>query len=204
MRLGLLADIHEEVGWLELALGRFRRERVDRVVVLGDVCCTGERLGPTVELLRTANAVGVWGNHDFGLCQAPAPHVRQQYAGSVLNFMAGLLPRLEVGECLFTHVEPWLDPHDVMQLWYFEGLPDTPAKAARSFDAWPHRLLFFGHVHRWLAAGRDGLLDWDGSRPLSLAPPGRYLVAVAAVCDGRCAVLDDATHTLLPCDLRVD
>jgi hypothetical protein len=32
--------------------------------VLGDVFCTGERLGPTVDLLRGAHAVGVWGNHD--------------------------------------------------------------------------------------------------------------------------------------------
>jgi hypothetical protein len=113
VRLGLLADIHEEVGWLELALGRFRRERVDRVVVLGDVCCTGERLGPAVDLLRTAEAVGVWGHHDFGLCRAPGPRLRQKYPGPVLDFLAGLLPRLEVGECLFTHVEPWLDPHAV-------------------------------------------------------------------------------------------
>jgi hypothetical protein len=29
-----------------------------------------------------------------------------------------------------------------------------------------------------------------------------YLVAVAAVCDGQCAVLDDATCELLPFDLR--
>lgn len=34
MRLGLLADIHEDVERLQAALDRFRREEVDQVVVL--------------------------------------------------------------------------------------------------------------------------------------------------------------------------
>jgi hypothetical protein len=202
MRLGILADIHEEVEHLAMALERFRRERVDQAVVLGDVVCTGERIALTVELLRTADPVGVWGNHDFGLCQQPAPSVRQRFDSSVLDFMATLRPRLELAGCLFTHVEPWLDANDVIQLWYYEGLPDTPEKASRSFDACPHRLMFVGHFHRWLITTRTGSLDWDGSRPIILAPPERYLVAVAAVCDGRCAIFDTVTSVLMPCQLR--
>ena len=163
MRLGILADIHEEVEHLAAALERFRRERVDQVVVLGDVFCTGKRIGATVELLRPANPVGVWGNHDFGLCHEPEAAVQRKYAGPVLDFMATLKPRLEIGECLFTHVEPWLDPTDLAQLWWFEGPPDTPERAAQSFDAWPHRVMFVGHFHRWLVARRAGCLPWDGS-----------------------------------------
>src|SRR5947208_2163570 len=72
MRLGLLADIHEEVDLLRLALDRFRHEAVDQVVVLGDVAETGERLTETTLLLAGAGAVGVWGNHDFGLCRERA------------------------------------------------------------------------------------------------------------------------------------
>jgi hypothetical protein len=200
MRLGLLADIHEHLDWLRLALARFRRDGVDQVVFLGDVCCTGERLEATVELLRTASPVGVWGNHDFGLCQGAT--AGSKYAPAVADFMATLRPRLEVAGCLFTHVEPWLDPTDLGQLWYFEGPPDAPQAAARSFDAWPHRLMFVGHLHRWHVATRAGRLDWDGTRPILLAPPERYLVTIAAVCDGRCAVFDTATNELLPYDLR--
>ena len=37
MRIGLLADIHGSVEYLRAALALFRRERVDRVVVLGDL-----------------------------------------------------------------------------------------------------------------------------------------------------------------------
>ena len=204
MRLGILADIHEEVEWLTLALERFHRERVDRVVVLGDVCATGERLGLTVELLRAVGPVGVWGNHDFGLCREPAPVVRGRYPGTVLEFMATLRPRLEVAGCLFSHVEPWLDPYDLAQLWYFEGFPDTPEKVRRSLDAWPHRVMFFGHIHRWLLATADGRLPWDGTGPVRLTPPERYLVGMAAVCNGWCAVFDTEIGELTPCDLTAD
>src|SRR3954470_21428083 len=96
MRLGILADIHEAVEYLATALQRFREERVDQVVVLGDVFCTGERIVPTVELLHQAHPVGVWGNHDYGLCCDPEPPVRQKYAGPVLDFMATLRPRVKI------------------------------------------------------------------------------------------------------------
>jgi hypothetical protein len=199
MRLGILADIHEEVQWLQMALERFRREGVEQVVFLGDLCCMGDRLEETVALLSTAGPVGVWGNHDFGLCQGEA--TGGKHSTTVVDFMATLRPRLEVEGCLFSHVEPWLDPTDIYQLWWFESIPDTPELAARSFDAWPQRVLFMGHIHRWLIATPAGRLDWDGTRPITLASPQRYLVAVAAVCDGKCAVFDTQTSELVPCDL---
>ena len=60
MRLGLIADIHEQVEFLRAALNRFHQEQVDRVVVLGDVFETGERIKETCWLLAEAQAVGVW------------------------------------------------------------------------------------------------------------------------------------------------
>ena len=56
MRLGLLADIHEAVELLEQALELFRREGVDEVVHLGDVCAMNRHLGPTTDLLRPAGS----------------------------------------------------------------------------------------------------------------------------------------------------
>jgi hypothetical protein len=63
----------------------------------------------TVCLLRQVEAVGVWGNHDVGLCFDPDEKIRRRYSAAVLGFMGGLQPRLEIDGCLFTHVEPWLD-----------------------------------------------------------------------------------------------
>src|SRR4051794_23949367 len=100
MKLGILADIHEDVEGLALALERLRAEGVDRLVVLGDVIYHGRDAAETVRLLADAGAVGVWGNHDLGLCLEPVDWVRSRFAGPVLDFMQTLRPRLELEGCL--------------------------------------------------------------------------------------------------------
>jgi predicted phosphodiesterase len=106
MRIGILADIHEHIPHLQVALERCRRERVDRFVLLGDVFDVGARLRETVELLAQAGVAGVWGNHELGLCHEPDEQMRQTYAGPILDYMATLRPRQEIGDCLFTHGLP--------------------------------------------------------------------------------------------------
>ena len=202
MKLGLLADIHEDVEHLTLALGRFDRVGVDRVVVLGDVFATGSRIEETVALLVAAGAAGVLGNHDFGLCHDPPPAIRARFPASVFDFMATLRPRLLVGDCHFTHVEPWLDPLDAGQLWNFDGPPTLPSRLALCFAAAPQRLLFMGHIHRWSVSIAAGPIPWDCFSPIRLDPPGRYLVVVGPVCDGRCGIWDEGASTLTPIELR--
>ncbi|MBC8877105.1 MAG: metallophosphoesterase family protein [Planctomycetes bacterium] len=63
MKLGLLTDIYEQVELLRIALDHFRQEQVDKIVLLGDVFETGERIEETCRLLGEARAIGVWGNH---------------------------------------------------------------------------------------------------------------------------------------------
>jgi hypothetical protein len=104
-------------------------------------------------------------------------------------------------DCRFTHVEPWLDAHDLAQLWYFEGLPDTPAKLARSFDAVPQRVLISGHIHRWFLASPAGPIDWDGRSTVWLRPPQRYYLVVDALVHGHCALYDTKTGELEPITL---
>ena len=121
----------------------------------------------------------------------------------MLDYLATFQASLEVEDCLFSHVEPWRDLNDVMGLWYLGGLPDVPAKAARSFAACANRVMFTGHHHRWLATTEEGALPWDGRMPICLEPPQRYLVVVAAVCQGNFAVYDTCSSELTPIAFRV-
>jgi predicted phosphodiesterase len=198
MRLGLLADIHEAVEPLREALGLFERLGVDEVVHLGDVCRMHRRLDETVELLARANVPGVWGNHDYGLCQEPGEEMRSRFSPRILDYMRTLKPTLVREDCLFTHVEPWLDANDLLQLWYFDGPPETPDALARCFDAVGQRVLFSGHVHTWFLAGQAGRIPWDGKTAVRLAPPGRYVVILHALVEGYCSVYDTATGDLVP------
>ncbi len=198
MKLGLLADIHEHVEELRRAIDVLEKHGADRFVVVGDVFEMGKRIDETVHLLRDVQAVGVWGNHDVGLCFDPDEGVRQRYSAAVLDFMGGLQPRLEIDGCLFTHVEPWLDPHKVEDLWYFDGPPDTPEKLTRSFVAVPNRVMFLGHFHRWLLGTPAGVTPWRGEKPVCLSTNDRSLVVVHAVWDGKCALFDTTTDDLIP------
>lgn len=162
MLLGLIADIHEAADLLREALEEFRRRGVEEVVFLGDLCAMHQRLEETVALLRGANASGVWGNHDFGLCHGVDAQTRRRYSAELFAYTGTLRPALVREDCLFTHVEPWLDANDVLQLWYFDGLPDTPRQAraqlrrrppARS-DQCPPPPLVPGHAGRPARVGR--------------------------------------------------
>jgi hypothetical protein len=195
MRLGLLTDIHEHVEHLRAALDRFKRERVEHIVVIGDVFKTGERIEETCRLLAGAGAVGVWGNHDFGICSSKK--LRSRYPAAVRDYMTTLRPRLELVGCHFMHVEPWLDPVCLDDLWYYDGPPDKTGSLDRIFAAVPHRVVFAGHYHDWLLARPEGIDAWKGETPVRL-DHGRYFVVVGALCEGRYAVFDSETSELVP------
>ena len=198
MKLGILSDIHEQGDELRTAIDVLRKHEADRFIVLGDTCDTNDRVEETISLLRDVGAIGVWGNHDFGLCLDQSEEIRQHYGPEVLEFMGSLLPRLEIEGCLFTHNEPWLNPNKVEDLWYFDGLPATEEKLTRSFAAAPHRVMFIGHHHDWMIGSTSGLVPWNGEGPIKLDPTQQHLVVVNAVCQGYCAIFDTAKNELIP------
>ncbi|WP_435017655.1 metallophosphoesterase family protein [Tundrisphaera sp. TA3] len=204
MKLGIVSDIHEAVELLDVALAGFRRAGVDRVVTLGDLFETGPRLERTVELLEAAGAVGVYGNHDHGLCVDPSPFALERYSRRVFDYMATLLPRMEIDGFLLAHREPWLDCREITDIWHADERPLTPDLIARSFDATPHHAILIGHFHRWLALDRRGPLPWDGREPFRFRPEAPTMMVVHAVCDGYAAILDTGTGRLDPLDLYAD
>ena len=165
MRIGIVADIHEAIEPLRKAMTEFRRRGVDLVVSLGDACDSFSpdgRASDVVRLLREANAVGVWGNHDVGLSFEVSETLREAAGPTVIEYMAKVQAQLVVAGCRFSHVEPWLDARKVENLWYFDGPPDTPEKASRSFLAVPESHLFVGHFHCWLVMTPSGRVEWNG------------------------------------------
>ncbi len=198
MKYGLIADVHEDLEFLEAALARFRREQVDRILFLGDLFETGSNVEAAARIMGEANVEGVWGNHDYGLCGEPSPRARERFSAECLAFFATLRPRMEFEDVLICHIEPFLNPEDLADLWSSQG--DQPPE--RSFAAAPHRLMLHGHHHRWSAHTPAGPVNWNRFDPLRLDPDERYLIGLGAVCDGRCGLLDTGEGVLTPIDLR--
>jgi hypothetical protein len=208
MLIGIVADIHDAVTPLRTALARFREAGVEQVVTLGDAFEAprrGEAGGVVAGILRDAGAIGVWGNHDAGLSGDVPDYMQREADPVLLAFASRLEPQIVVENCRFSHIEHWLNPATIEDLWHFDGMPDSLERASLSFNAVTERLLFMGHYHRWLVVSSDGTVRWDITQPLVLAPPDRHLVVLGAVVDGWCATFDSITATLTPirCDTQV-
>jgi predicted phosphodiesterase len=206
MRIGLVADIHNDAELLSRALAALEPRGVDLFVTLGDTCdifLPDGGINEVAAMLQERHAVGVWGNHDFVLCREVDDHFRSRFARTpLLDFMAGMSPTLVVEDCHFSHLEPLGDPHDFEYLWSLKDKPsDFMELAALSFAAVGHRLIFVGHYHRWWAGTSRRRLNWAGDRPLELDPGERYFIVIDAVLAGWCAWLDTSAGILLP--LRV-
>jgi hypothetical protein len=197
MRIGIHADIHEDVEALIQAIGQLRKEHIERIVVLGDLFFGGQRITEIADLLIEAGAVGVWGNHDLGLCHEPVPELLERYPNRVFGFLKTLGSRLELEGCLFSHSLPHWDATDPAA-YYLGERPESAEGLAESFAVSVCRVTFVGHFHRWLMATSDGVVPRDGKEEIYFAQEMRYFVVVAAVCDGWCAVYDTRTGKLVP------
>jgi hypothetical protein len=201
MRFGILADIHDSVLHLKRALAQFDRRRVDLVLTLGDAfesCLPGSTSAEVASLLVQARAQGVWGNHDAGLSLQITEKMRRKADRVLLEFTASLLPQLAIGQCRFSHNEPWLDASTIEGLWYWGRIPATRDDAMQSFVSTTEDYLFMGHHHRWILINTEGPIPWEGDSPIHLPGGDRYLIAVAGVCAGWSAVFDTESRMLLP------
>ena len=202
MRYGLVTDIHSYAAQLAAALQLLQSQGVEQIVSIGDAFDAFRPRGETesvAEQLESCRAVGVWGNHDFGLSCNISDALRQRYPARMLEYTAGLQPRLTLDDCHFSHKEAPVDPHDLAQLWGSEESPfDLPDRARRAFAHNIARWQFVGHYHQWWAGTADGPVDWHGERVLHLPPDQRWFIVVAAVCDGYCALFDSDRAELHP------
>jgi hypothetical protein len=205
VRIGLLADIHNEHELLEQAIRRLTACGVQQFITLGDTLdlflpVAGSR--EVVNLLRDVNTVGVWGNHDFMLCHEVPEKIHQKYPAAVVEFMATMQPQLNMDGHSFSHRSLLGDPHDNGWLWgHFDDLT-IDEETAESLRQVPHARQFVGHRHCWYAANSAGRLEWAAGDPLALHPDDRYFIVVHAVADGWCALLDTDAATLQP--IRLD
>ncbi|HEY2956261.1 MAG TPA: metallophosphoesterase family protein [Candidatus Eisenbacteria bacterium] len=194
MRLGLLADIHESVDRLGAAVAELRARNVDSFVMLGDVLDHGERVDETVALLSGLPGVGVWGNHDFGLCGRTHASVRDRFSVSVLDYFARLRPFVVLGGLRFQHIDPHLDPEKLEDLWLFPTASERIAGLARCSQT----RVFTGHLHGWGVFTPDGQIPWLGEETFMYQVGQRYLTTIHAVADGWCALFDSDRDSLEP------
>lgn len=194
MRLGFLADIHEAVEPLRAAVNELKARKTDSYVVLGDILEHGDRVDETVSYLSALPGVGVWGNHDFGLCGEIHPSVRERFSASALDYFSRLRPSVILGELRFQHIDPHLDPEKFEDLW----LVPTATERIAGLGRCAQMRVFTGHLHRWGVYTPHGQISWAGERAYHYEAGQRYQTIVHAVVDGWCALFDSDRDVLEP------
>lgn len=200
MKLGIITDVHEHTHQLEMALEALRCARVDQIISLGDFCENGQNLAATCQLLLDADVVGVWGNHDYGLCIDALEGEIENRPSHVQEFARNMRPTISLADCFFSHIEPWLDPNRLEDLWYLGVAPESSERIERIFAGGDWRIAFAGHYHQWLAVSQHGPLAWKGDCELDLSD-GRYLIIIDAVMRGCCATFSTDSCILTPIKL---
>jgi len=197
MRYGILADIHEHVEYLREALNMLQHERVDKLLLLGDIAVDGKRIDETVSLLRPFAPCGVWGNHDLGLAHNPSDHFANRYGTSIIEFFSTLKSQFEIGDILVTHGLPTWDATDPTA-YYLGKPPWTNGSLTSEFQQVTHRIILVGHFHRWFASTLRHPIAWRGKTVLSFSSLERYFVIVGALFQGSFAILDTDADSLTP------
>ncbi len=198
MRLAVLSDIHANLPALTAVLAAIARERVDRIVCLGDVTGYHTEPGGCVRVLREAGALCVAGNHDRAVIGAlgtegfspEAQHAiawtRTRLEDDTRDFLTALPLKRSIDGVLVA-VHGALHP-EVGCEWV---RLDDDAKRALSLEALAAhpsgaRVCAFGHTHRpavWERCG--GAIRRIEGETLTLRPDAWYLVNPGSVGEPR-------------------
>ncbi len=159
-KIGVIADIHGNLGALETALGILTKEQVEKVFICGDIVGYGESTNECCDLIRNDSYSVVAGNHDWAVAGltdylssfspeaiASIERARECISQENLKWLKNLPLILKDDEMTFVHtslVKP--------DAWYYLTLGASPADSpyqnvADCFAAMESTVCFVGHSH---------------------------------------------------------
>ena len=220
MRLGVLADVHANLGALDAALGALDAAGCDALACAGDLVGYGPEPDACISRLRERGIPCAAGNHDLiaagasglegcgPLAEATLRWTRRTLTDEARAFLGRLPAEVHVGEVVVTHGalgDPW------------RGVPSPDVARAeldRLADRHPEAaVLVVGHTHHPLIVGPSAHASPSDLRAGRRVPlgAGRHLVNPGAVGQSRqgpprarCAVVDLAARVVEPLAPRYD
>jgi putative phosphoesterase len=145
MKIGVVSDVHNNVGALTYALTHLADCAF--VLNLGDLVFEYRVETEIVEIARRAGLVGIVGNHEKAILLHPSSSVRDKLAPDVLGFLKELPASRTMAACgfdlLIAHGAPWDDPDDFRCAYVHE----RNHAAMERLRAVPADIILLGHTH---------------------------------------------------------
>lgn len=214
MKTIVISDLHSNEPALRAVLRHSARKRISRVLCMGDFVGYGAQPNQVVDEVRNLRGRKIYirGNHDRvaigaddgqgfnDVAKAAALWTRTRLSRANLSFLSKLPlgPFTVDGEILLCHGSPF-DEDEYLFSEY---------DAFNVFNAYPQRLIFFGHTHlpSFFVMRSDGAIaGWLIREPMSfrLEPGERYLINPGSVGQPRdrnpraaYAIFDDVRQTI--------
>jgi putative phosphoesterase len=162
MKIGIVSDVHNNVGALEYALEHLSDCEV--LLNLGDLVFEYRVTPQIVEIAQGAGLIGIVGNHEKAILQHPASSLRNSLAPDILAWMKALPAQRTMQadgyDLLIAHGAPWDDPDD-HRCHYVMEKNATAMERMRQVAA---DIILLGHTHvPMLAETGDKLVINPGS-----------------------------------------
>jgi predicted phosphodiesterase len=209
MRYGIFSDTHSNFEALTAVLESFDRERVDRLVCLGDTVGYGASPNECCDLVRQRAVFTILGNHDAAVAGRMDYSYYYDAARQALDLHAAILKPDNM---------TWLKalPYEVREshICFCHGSPVNleefdyifaPEQAARCLPEWDHLadVTFIGHSHLCKAfALRPDDVHEVVSQKFEIRPGHKYIISVGSV--GQPRDYDNrASYTIYDSEARV-
>lgn len=159
-KIAVIADIHSNLKALNLALNKLEKERVEKIIVCGDVVGYGKQPNQCCEIIQKLNCHVIAGNHDWavaGKTEYEDSHSSTAIRGinetkkiitpGHLSWLKRLKLHYVMDEMEFVHsslVEP--------EKWYYLTLGSTSKNSIwqdvrDNFNVMKGQVCFVGHTH---------------------------------------------------------
>jgi hypothetical protein len=193
VRLGVISDVHGNLHALTATITALRRRGVDTWVSAGDLIGYGPHPNECVDVVADLGAAGVAGNHELivlgrlpGAGSSDRAHTSHRWTRDVLrddvvDYLAALPPRLEIGPVVVAHGS-LDDPEEYVR---------TAGQAAAQLDRLERshpfgRLLVLGNTHRQLLVGEGtGAVPVRTGATTTLRPSLRHVLNPGSVGQSR-------------------
>ncbi|HHT9125558.1 MAG TPA: metallophosphoesterase family protein [Candidatus Brocadiia bacterium] len=188
MRYGILGDIHGNYDALEAVISDIEKEKIDRLLCVGDIVGYGAEPSKCIETVRRLNCISVAGNHDYAVAgklglecfnddaREGVIWTREHLSAEDLEYLANLPIIIE--EEGFTLVHGTL--HYPELFGYILSYHDAEL-CFKAMSASGGHLCFMGHSHIPVTFFCGELLRYSTDRRITLQNADKFLVNVGSV-----------------------
>jgi len=92
-KIAIISDIHANIEAFEVVLSEIDKERVDKIICLGDIVGYGPNPNEVVDLIIEKNITSIKGNHDEGMVNQSIVFQFNDFGRKALEWQRGILKR---------------------------------------------------------------------------------------------------------------